>query len=277
MPQQITKWWTEVKGNRADAHRMLSKVFKRAVKVGDRDDDPLTRTDLKKPRRVREMEFDPLTAEQIERLAEAATKNTPGKGFQGRIGDMVRERDRLLILVMGYAGLRAGEAGGLRAQDLVRTPDSRCQFRVRQQVVRDAPKQPHVAPLKTKAARRTITVACSLWEELDAFMKEYGPAPDGRIFHGPNGELRDGALIRNMVTRAGQRIGIKVHPHLLRHSAVSILIHHGANARQVQSFVGHEDVAMTLGVYGHLFDESGEELARIMEKQREQYRNGNGK
>ena len=276
-PAQITQWWVGLKGSRADAHRMLSKVLRRAITVGDREDDPMRRTpEVKKPRRVREVDFDPMTSEQIEQLAEAATHNT--KGFRGKLGEMTRERDRLMILVMGYTGLRAGETGGLRAQDLVRTPDGRCQFRVRQQVVRDGPGvEPRVSGLKTSAARRTIPVPCSLWEELQAFIKEYGPATDGRIFHGPNGELRDGVLIRNTVTRAGKRLGMYVHPHLLRHSAVSILIHKGANPRQVQAFAGHEDVAMTLGVYGHLFDQSGDELARMMEEEREQHRNGNGK
>jgi integrase len=272
-PQQIEEWWVGVKTGRADAYRMLSKIFRRAVKVGDRQDNPLDRTEIKKPQRVKELDFDPLTSEQIERLAQAATANT--KGFRGKVGEMTRERDRLMILVMGYAGLRAGETGGLRVQDLVKTPKGRCQFRVRQQVVRDTPKEePRISGLKTPAARRTIPVPCSLWEELQTFVKVYGPAKDGRLFHGPNGELRDNVLTRNMVKRAGKRLGMDVHPHLLRHSAVSILIHRGANPKQVQAFVGHEDVTLTLRIYAHLFDESGDEIGDMMEEEREQYRNG---
>ena len=274
-PQQITDWWAGIGKGRADARRMLSKVLHRAIAVGDRDDDPLRRApEVKKPRRVREVDFDPLTADQIEDLADAATRAT--KGFAGRVGEMTRQRDRLLILVMGFAGLRAGEAAGLRMQDLVKTPDGKCQLRIRQQIVRDEPQEPpRVASLKTSAARRTITIACSLWEELKAFAAEFGPAEDGRVFRGPNGEMRDGVLIRNTVKAAARRAGMPgVHPHLLRHSAVSLLIHAGANPRAIQAFVGHTDVSMTLGVYGHLFDQSGTELAEIMEGLREQHRNG---
>jgi integrase len=83
-------------------------------------------------------------------------------------------------------------------------------------------------------------------------------------------------LIRNSVYAAGKRIGIRVHPHLLRHSAVSLLIHAGANARAIQAFVGHADISETLGTYGHLFDQSGTELANIMEGLREQHRKGSG-
>lgn len=274
--ETLSDWWAGLEGGRQDAHRLISKVFKRAVLVGDREDDPLRRApEVKKPRRKTDVDFDPLTVAQIERLADAAANITPGKGFKGKLGEMVRQRDRLLILVMGFAGLRAGEAGGLRRQDLVRT-GSRCQLRVRQQAVRDTPKEmPHVAPLKTRKSRRTITIACSLFDELVAFADEFGSADDGRLFRGPNDEVRDHSLINGMVHRAAKRAGMQgIHSHLLRHSAVSLLINAGHNPRQIQEFAGHADVTMTLGVYGHLFDDTGTELAETMERLREDHRNG---
>jgi integrase len=275
---QTRDWWTTVpEGARGDAHRLLSKTINRAVLVGDREDNPLKRApEIRKPRRKREIDFDPLTVEQIERLADAAARRTPGKGFQGRIGEMVRQRDRLLILTMGFAGLRAGEAGGLRRQDLVKTSKGDCQLRVRQQVVRDTPKEPpRVAPVKTAASKRTITIACSLWEELVAFADQFGTATDGRVFHGPNGEPRDHSLINGTVRAAARRAGMQgVHSHLLRHSAISLLIDAGMNPKQVQTFAGHASVVMTLDVYGHLFDQAGAELGEVMEGLRERHRNG---
>jgi integrase len=272
--EEIIAWWRGLTNGRQDAHRLLSRILNRAIQVGDREDNPLRRApEVRKPRRRQDIDFDPLTVAQIERLAEAATQGSPQRGFKGRIGEMVRQRDRLLIQVMGFAGLRAGEAGGLRAQDLVKTPDGRCQMRVRQQVIRENDGM-RVAPLKTSASRRTITIACSLYEDLIAFAEDFGTAEDGRLFYGPNGELRDHTLTNNMVRRAAKRAGMTgVHSHLLRHSAVSILIHSGVNPRQIQAFVGHADISMTLGVYGHLFDETGTELADAMERLRQQHRN----
>jgi integrase len=270
-PDQLDAWWAGIDSGRQDAQRLVSKVFRHAVRVGDRGDNPLERTSIRKPRK-RGISFDPLTADQIETLADAATQTT--KGLPGRLRDMTRQRDRLLILVMGFAGLRAGEVGGLRAQDLVRTSDGRCQFRIRQQVVRDDGVM-RVGPLKTTGSERTITVACSLWDEVKAFVDEFGAAEDGRVFHGPNGEMRDHSLINGAVRAAAKRARMQgVHSHLLRHSAVSLLIDAGANPRAIQQFVGHADVSMTLGVYGHLFDQAGSELADVMERLREQHRNG---
>lgn len=276
--EQIRDWWAEVPdGGRWDAHRLLSKMLNRAVEVGDREDSPLRRIrrEVKKPKLKREIDFDPLTVEQIERLADAAAQRAPGKGFQGLIGEMVRQRDRLLILAMGFAGLRAGEAGGLRRQDLVKTSTGDCQLRVQQQVVRDVPSEPpRVAPVKTKSSKRTVPIPCSLWEELITFADGFGTAADGRIFHGPNGEMRDHSLINGSVRAAARRAGMPgVHSHLLRHSAVSLLIDAGMNPKRIQEFAGHASVTMTLDVYGHLFG-AGAELGEAMERLRERHRNG---
>lgn len=65
-----------------------------------------------------------------------------------------------------------------------------------------------------------------------------------------------------------------VNAHQLRHTAVSLLIDAGANPRAIQAFIGHSDVRMTLGVYGHLFDQGGQALADIMADLHEAHRNG---
>jgi integrase len=60
------------------------------------------------------------------------------------------ERGRLIVKVMGYGGLRAGECGGLTRRDIVRR-DGYCELRLHQQVVRvDRAKK--ITPLKTEAA-----------------------------------------------------------------------------------------------------------------------------
>jgi integrase len=264
--ETVRDWWAGLRSGHADAQRLISKVFKRAILVGDREDDPLRRApEVRKPRRKKDIDFDPLTYGQIETLADATLKAT--KGLQRS-----HERDRLMIYVMGVCGLRAGEAGGLRRQDLI----DGCQLRVRQQVVRDvALEPPHLAPLKTRSSRRTITIPCWLHEELIAFADRYGTTEDGRLFYGPNGEMRDHTLTNNMVKRAAARAGMTgVHSHLLRHSAVSLLIHAGHNPREIQEYVGHADVSMTLGVYGHLFDRSGADIAKTWERYREEHQNG---
>ena len=42
------------------------------------------------------------------------------------------------------------------------------------------------------------------------------------------------------------------HFHDLRHSAATILLCMGVNVKVIQELLGHTDISITLGVYGHL-------------------------
>jgi integrase len=162
-PDDVREWWSSLKvgvGARRNAQQLVAKVFNRAVLVGDLDVSPLKRApEVKRPSAQRREEYEPLTVAEVEGLAESATQ--PRRGQVGPKAEMARRRDRLEILLMAYAGLRAGELGGLRVTDLVRHGD-RCQLRLRQQVVRQTGRPAYTSPLKTKAARRTVPVPCSV-------------------------------------------------------------------------------------------------------------------
>lgn len=257
MPDDVQRFWDRLKiGNGAlrNVQQLLSKGFNRAVRAGLIDVSPLHRTDIHRPSKRRATEIVPLTVSEIEQLADGA----------------IQPRARMAILLMAYGGLRAGEVGGLRTQDV---DFKRCQLRLRQQVVRTH-RGMYVTDLKTDAARRTVPVPCSLAEELRAFVDANRAADDGRIFHS-DGRLWSHQLIRKAVVTAAKRAGIRdVHPHVLRHTAVSLLIDDGANPKAIQVFVGHSNIQMTLDVYGHLFDYGGAALGESMERRREAHRNG---
>ena len=52
---------------------------------------------------------------------------------------------------------------------------------------------------------------------------------------------------------AGERAGVEVGSHGLRHFAASALISGGASVKQVQTFLGHSSAVITLRTYAHLF------------------------
>lgn len=54
---------------------------------------------------------------------------------------------------------------------------------------------------------------------------------------------------------AVKRSGVpRITPHDLRHTAASLAVSAGANAKAVQKMLGHASAAMTLDVYADLFD-----------------------
>jgi integrase len=254
-PDDLQRYWDALTcgpGALRGVRQLLSKAFRRAVRHELIPSNPMERADIRAPGKRRATEVIPLTVPEIEALAAATTT----------------EQGRLAVLVMGYGGLRAGEVGGLRVQDV---DFGRCQLRLRQQVARTH-SGAFISELKTAAARRTVALACSVTEELRGLQ----PARDGRLFYGAKGALWSHQALRKIVADAAvrARIGRPVSPHMLRHSAVSLLIDDGANPKAIQAFVGHSTITETLQTYGHLFDYGGQALADSMERRREQHRNG---
>jgi integrase len=268
-PDDINRWWAKVsESGQNGALQVLSKVLRRAVRRGDRADNPLERCeDVKRRRKRKGPEVEPLTVSKIMALGDAAGAERRG------VSEYVRDRDRMLVRVMGIAGLRAGEAAALRPSDL----GPNCRLRVQRAVNKVTGQPAYVSDPKTTSGKRTITVACSLWDDLKAFADRWDVSPMKELFHREkDGGLLGHQAINHVVSGAGERIGLDVNSHQLRHSAVSILIDRGANAPEIQQFVGHSDIKETLGTYGHLFTSSGEGLAKIMEGELEDHRNGNG-
>jgi integrase len=96
-----------------------------------------------------------------------------------------------------------------------------------------------------------------------------GKPPDGLLFLGTDGELRrrtrtdgsSGGWFAGAVRRAGIP---RVTPHDLRHTAASLAISSGANAKAVQRMLGHKSAAMTLDVYAALFEDDLDAVAVAM-------------
>jgi integrase len=74
-------------------------------------------------------------------------------------------------------------------------------------------------------------------------------------------------VIRPALGAAGLPADLRTYD--LRHSHASLLIDLGANPLVVAHRMGHTDPAITLGVYGHLFDGAQEKLTTQLDALRE--------
>ena len=132
-----------------------------------------------------------------------------------------------------------------------------------------------ITELKTEAAQRSVPVPCAMVDEIDVLIADDPPAPDGRVFHGPNGELIAVQGVNNAVQRTARRANLgPVNSHLLRHTAASLWIDDGADPESVRRALGHSDIKITLGLYRHMFSYGAANLAESMERRIKTYRNG---
>jgi integrase len=184
-----------------------------------------------------------LTAEELGLLSVAA------EGRQTRAG--------ALIALLGYSGLRWGEAVALRWSSV---DVERRRVKVEASATEINGHLEWGAP-KTHETR-TVVVPRFVVDRL-------GSSGDRLVFSAPKGgPLRSSNFRRDVWAPACEASqmpeGLLVHD--LRDTAASLAISAGASIKAVQRMLGHASAAMTLDTYGSLFEEDLEVLADRLEE-----------
>lgn len=157
------------------------------------------------------------------------------------------ERYRAAVLLGAFAGLRTGEACGLRVADVD----------FLRGVVHPRVQYP-AEPLKTPISRTPVPIPRSLAAELSAHVARW---PADRLLTSPAGDRLAPTTLRGAVGRARDKVaglpeGFRFHD--LRHYFASLLIASGANVKVVQTRLRHASATTTLNTYAHLWPDSDE-------------------
>lgn len=155
------------------------------------------------------------------------------------------ERWQAIPVVLAGSGLRVGELLGLRLSDV---DFLRKSIRVERQRLQSN----QIAPLKSKASRRTVPVGQVVINALASHLAVY-PATEEALFCD---ELREPLTYRRwkrLLSDAARVAGVEITSHSFRHFAASALISGGASVKQVQAFLGHASAMVTLRTYAHLW------------------------
>ena len=106
----------------------------------------------------------------------------------------------------------------------------------------------HVLRVNGKGNRpRTVPLPPPVRHALDEYTRERA---EGAMFTTSSGHRWDRNGAHDTITRIGQRAGISLHPHLLRHTATTLALDSGAPLDRVQSLLGHADPRTTMR-YAH--------------------------
>jgi integrase len=242
-PAAVREWMTDMvaEGLSPARVRQARQVLNAALEVAV-DDGLIARnpTDRVKPPKVHRRRQLFLTASQLAALSQAAESRQEGAGA--------------LITLLGYSGLRWGEAVALRWGSVNRRGR---RIRVHESATEIAGKLEWGTP-KTHEAR-VIVVPRFVMDRLGT------PGdPDQLVFTAPRGgPLRHSNFTKSVwvpaCEAAGMPAGLLIHD--LRDTAASLAISAGASIKAVQRMLGHASAAMTLDTYGSLFDEDLETLA----------------
>ena len=168
---------------------------------------------------------DTLSVEEIDLLLSSIDTSTP-KGL----------RDCAILEVLYSCGLRVSELCDLRIADLFFG-------------------EGYIRITGKGDKQRLVPVSGIARDRIQLYMEHRKPekANDDTLFLNNRGKKLTRVMIFTIIKQAAQRVGINknISPHTFRHSFATHLLKGGANIRQVQELLGHENI-LTTEIYTHL-------------------------
>ena len=170
---------------------------------------------------------DTLSTEEIDRLIGSIDDST-AKGL----------RDRAILEVLYSCGLRVSELCDLKLGDLFFA-------------------EGYIRVIGKGNKQRLVPVSSIARSRIQLYMdvRQKEKQKEEVLFLNNRGKKLTRVMIFTNIKQAAQRAGIdtKISPHTFRHSFATHLLEGGANIRQVQELLGHENI-LTTEIYTHLDD-----------------------
>jgi len=151
-------------------------------------------------------------------------------------------RDIAILEVLYGCGLRVSELTGLEVSDV----DLQRGFL---RVLGKGGKE-RVVPI-AGAASRAITEYLEHGRPYLRPKNSNAPRDPSAVFVSVRGRRLARQSVHEIVKRYGERVGIDLHPHTLRHSFATHMLEGGADLRALQEMLGHADISTT-EVYTHV-------------------------
>jgi integrase len=157
-----------------------------------------------------------------------------------------------MFRVMVATGMRISEVLALQWKHL-QLDGSSPHVKIRRASVRGV-----IGPPKSRHGRRDIPLSSAMVDELRARRSTADDSTeDGLVFPSLAGTLNsDSNLRRRTLQPLVEEVGAGwASFHTFRHTCASMLFKRGANAKQVQRWLGHHSASFTLDTYIHLLDD----------------------
>jgi len=138
-------------------------------------------------------------------------------------------RDMLIALLMFDSCLRLDEVLSLRRENLLFRP------------------QRSITVLGKGMKERRVSFSPKTSIKLAVYLKLHRPdIPGDLLFPTKNGTKVNERNAYRSVARAASRAGLKINPHLLRHSGATAWLKATGNLEFIKSLLGHEDIRTTM-------------------------------
>jgi site-specific recombinase XerD len=175
-----------------------------------------------------------LTDEQVQKLRDEIEQNVSQEVLHSRRRMAILVRASFYLLWQG--GMRLGEVEELRLEDL--------DFPQKRLSVRDGKGRKD----------RTVYLTETTIQALQEYLAVRGEGSGDHVFLFRNAPLRKD-ILRDQIEHAGERVGVKVYPHRLRHTCATQLLNAGCRITSIQRFLGHKKLSSTM-IYAKAHDQT---------------------
>ena len=177
------------------------------------------------------------------------------------LADAIGQRHRALVLLLGFSGLRYGEATALQRRDVAVDGSS---VRV-ERAARYFDGTWHVGDPKTEAGRRSVAlprfVAAAVVDQLDLVAAD----PGALVFPSTHGGYLSASNFGKVFQGAAMRAGLgHVRVHWLRHTGSTLAAASGASVADLQRRLGHSTASAAL-IYQHAAQSRDSDIARALD------------
>jgi site-specific recombinase XerD len=174
------------------------------------------------------LKTNPLDDIEIPRREKTLPKVLPWSVAEQVVIGESRVRNRAILAVLVYTGLRRGEVVRLNVSSLQREGDNALRIRGKGN------------------KERVVGLPGQAVEAIDAYLATRpGAKPEEPMFLVSGGRRITARVITKAVARAGRRLKTHLHPHLFRHTYATRLHELGVDLLVIQGLLGHESVATT--------------------------------
>ncbi len=234
-------------------HGVLRIALRQAVKLGLLHQAP---TAAATPPRSERREMRPLDIEEIHTFFDSITDDPL----------------QALWVLLVTTGLRIGEAGGLRWEDIDWVEGT---ISIKRAAQRQTGKGIVMVEPKTRKSRRMIHIASATKDALrshvdrqkfEAGRKGEVWSEDWTVFRSPRNNALDPGYALDALHKALTRAGLPIiRVHDLRHTAATYLFSINTHPKVVQELLGHSSIALTLDTYSHVMPGLHKEVAGRMD------------
>lgn len=159
------------------------------------------------------------------------------------------KRNLALLGLLYYTGPRVSELANRRVEDLKELRPGRLSLRI----------------TKAKyASDRYVGISEACAELIQPWLHERREASEWLV-HNYDGTQMDPENIRQILRRIAAKVlpGVRVTPHVLRHSFATHLYWAGVPIRTIQSLLGHESLEATM-IYTHVDDDASRQAVELL-------------